>query len=111
MVGWPVQQEQVGERLQHRFLVLSALSADRQAFPRVLVDDGQHAKRSAIVRSIHDEVVGPDVVTVLRATTHAGSVIQPQAAPFWLLLRYFQPLATPDALDPFVVDVPALMTE
>jgi hypothetical protein len=51
------------------------------------------------------------MVPVLRSTTHTRAVIQPQAAPFRLFLRYFQPLATPDALHALVVDVPALMTE
>jgi hypothetical protein len=51
-----VQQKQVRERLQRRLLILSALGSDGQAFPRVLVNDGQHAERSAIVGSVHDEV-------------------------------------------------------
>ena len=51
------------------------------------------------------------MVTVFWSTTHARSVIKPQAAPFRLFLRHFQPLATPDAFHSLVVDVPALMTE
>src|SRR5210317_232314 len=50
-------------------------------------------------------------MSVLWTTTHARSVIEPQATPFRLFLRYFQPLATPDTLHPFVVDVPALMSK
>jgi len=111
MTRWPVQQEQVRERLQYRLLVLSAFGSDGETFPRVLVDDGQHAERSAIVRSVHDEVVGPDVVPVLRAMTNTRPVIEPQTAPLRLFLRYFQPLATPDALHPFVVDLPAVMSK
>ncbi len=106
-----MQQKQVREGLQYRFLVLFALSTDRQAFPRVLVDHRQHAERSAIMGSVHDEVIRPDMLPVLWTTTHTGTIIQPQATPFWLLLRYFEPLATPDALHPFVVDVPALMSK
>ena len=71
----------------------------------------EHAEHTTVVRSVHDEVVGPGVVPVLRATTNTGSVIQPQATPFRLLVRYFQPVATPDAPHPLVVDVPALLTE
>ena len=51
------------------------------------------------------------MVPALRAMAHARSVIQPQATPFRLFLRYFQPLATPDALHTLVIDVPALMTK
>ena len=106
-----MQQEQVRERFQDRLLVLSAFGSDGQALPRVLVDHREHTERTTVVRTVHDEVVGPDVVPVLRTTTHTRSVIQPQAAPFRLFLRYFQPLATPDALHPFVVDLPALLSE
>jgi hypothetical protein len=73
VIRWPVQQEQVGERLQYRLLVLSAFGSDRETLPRVLVDDGQHAEHSAIVSSVHDKVVGPDVMTVLRAMTQSVS--------------------------------------
>ena len=45
---WPVQQEQVRERLQYRLLVLSAFASDGETFPRVLVDDGQLAARSIV---------------------------------------------------------------
>jgi len=38
------------------------------------------------------------VVPVLWTTAHTGTVIQPQATPFRLFLRYFQPLATPGAV-------------
>jgi hypothetical protein len=48
---------------------------------------------------------------VLRATALTGSIIQPQAGPFRLFVRYFQALATPDAFHTLVVNVPALMTE
>src|SRR5210317_915442 len=43
--------------------------------------------------------------------TNTRPVIEPQKAPLRLFLRYFQPLATPDALHPFVVDLPALMSK
>ena len=51
------------------------------------------------------------MVPVLWTTAHTGTVIQPQATPFRLLLRYFQPLATPDAFHALVVNVPALKEE
>jgi hypothetical protein len=51
------------------------------------------------------------MVLVLWATTHAGTVVQPQATSFGLFLWHFQPLTTPDAFHALVVDVPALITE
>ena len=47
------------------------------------------------------------MVPVFWSTTNTRSVIQPQETPFRLLLRYFQPLATPDARHTFVIDLPA----
>lgn len=46
-------------------------------------------------------MIGP-----LGTQTDAGSVVQPEPASFGLLGGNLQPLAPPDALDPFVVDDP-----
>ena len=111
IIGRVMQPERVGEFFKYRFLVSLARGSDGQALPLVFVDHRQHAVRAAVVCAIHDEVAGPDLLPALRTTSHARSVIQPQATPFRLFLRYFEPLATPDALHTLVVDVPALMTE
>ena len=100
-------QKQIGQCLQDRFLILFALGTVGEASLRVLADDRQHSKRPAVVRSICYEVVRPDVMPVLWPLTHTWAVDQPQAAPFQLFLRYFQPLATPDAIDAYVVYMPA----
>ena len=71
------------------------------------VDDVEHAEFTSIVGALLDKIVGPDVVGALGPKPNARSVIQPQAAAFWLLSRNLQPLAPPDPLDPFVVDQPA----
>lgn len=47
------------------------------------------------------------MIAMLRSQSHAGPVVQPQAAAFGLPLRNLQPLASPDPLDPLVVDDPA----
>ena len=81
---------------------------DSQALPRVFVHDRQHLQRTTVTRPIGDEVVGPDVIPVLRSKADAGAIAQPQAASFRLFLRHFQTLSTPQALDPLVVDSPAV---
>ena len=43
-----------------------------------------------------------------RPETDARPVVQPKPSAFRLFLGHLQPLAPPDALDPLVVDVPAL---
>ena len=57
--------------------------------------------------TILDEVVGPDVIGPLGAQADAGSVSQPEPASFGLPGRNLQPLASPDSLNPLVVDDPA----
>lgn len=47
------------------------------------------------------------MVGILRPQSEAGTVIQPETAPFGLFLRDLQPLASPDPLDPFDVHHPA----
>ena len=59
------------------------------------------------MRAVLDEVVGPDVIAVLGPQPDARSVSEPQTAALGLLGRDLQPLASPDPLDPLVVDEPA----
>ena len=61
----------------------------------------------AVMGAVLDEVVGPDVVAVLRPQPDARSVGQPQPAALGLFGGDLQPLAPPDPLDPLVVDQPA----
>src|ERR1700690_541620 len=76
-----------------------------------LVDDVEHAVLPAIMGALLDEVVGPDVVGMLRPQTNAGAICEPEVAPFGLLLRNLQPLTPPDPLDPCVADQPASITQ
>jgi hypothetical protein len=72
-----------------------------------LVDYVEHAVLPALMGAVLDEVVGPNMVRVFGAKTDAGSVGEPETASLRLFVRDFQPFATPDALDPFVVHQPA----
>jgi hypothetical protein len=71
-----------------------------------LVDDVEHANPAPFMGAILDEVVGPDVVAVFGPEADAGAVVQPQTAPLWLPGWDLQPLASPDPLDPLVIDEP-----
>ena len=66
MVGHAAQDEQVGQGVDDAGRVQLAIDPDRQAFPGELVDDVQHAELAPIVGSALDEVVGPDMVAMLR---------------------------------------------
>jgi hypothetical protein len=61
--------------------------------------------------AVLDEVVGPDMIALLRAQPNAGSVGQPESAARGLLKWDLQPLASPDTLDPLVVNYPARLPQ
>lgn len=71
-----------------------------------LVQDVQHAVLPAVVGSVFDEVVRPNVIGPLGPQTDAGSVAEPQPTALRLFGRDFKPLASPDPFDPLVVDHP-----
>lgn len=111
-IGWrPAQDHQIRQGLQHVGGVQPAFDPDRQGFAGELVDHAEHAKLPSIMGSILDEVIGPDVVRPLGAQAHAGAVIQPQPAAFWLFLRDFQPLPSPDPLHPLGVHRPTRVAQ
>ena len=68
-----------------------------------LVEHVEHPVLATIVGAILDEVVGPDMIALLRPQPDARSVGQP--------MRDLQPLALPDTLDPLVVDCPARLAQ
>ena len=76
-----------------------------------LVNDIEHPISASIVGAVLDKVVGPDVIAVLRPQPDARSAGQPQPASFGLFIGDLQPLASPDALDPLVVDYPACLAQ
>jgi hypothetical protein len=68
---------------------------------------GELVEPASIVGAVLNKVVGPDVIAVLPPQPDARFVRQPKPASFGLLIGDLQPLASPDALDPLVVDEPA----
>ena len=72
-----------------------------------LVDDVEQAELASIMGALLDKVVGPDVVGALGSQPDARSVIEPQPSTLELSGGDLQPLASPDPLDPLVVDQPA----
>ena len=69
-----------------------------------LVEHVEHSiLASSIVGAVLDEVIGPDMISMLRPQPDARSVGQPEPASLGRLWD-LQPLALPDTLDPFVVE-------
>lgn len=83
---------QVPEPCQHVLAIDTLGGIDRQALTRVLVDQRQHTKRSAVASTIEHEVVTPDVIFVRWAKPHARAISKPQPFAFGLLLWDFQSL-------------------
>ena len=75
--------------LQPRSVVLAVAAIpggdhDRQAFPRILLDDGEDLQRPAVLRAVRHEVIRPDVVPILRPVADARAIRESQPAPFRL---------------------------
>ena len=105
------QDEEIGQHIDHIDGLELAGDPDRQAFVDELVDHIEHSIFPSIVGAVLDKVVGPDVIAVLGSQPNARSVCQPEPAALGLLRGDFQPLASPDPLDPLVVDEPASLLQ
>ena len=105
--GNTAQDEQIREGVDDVDGFEPAGDPDGQALVGELVDDVEHSDPAPIVGAVLDKVVGPDVVAVLGPEADAGAVIQPETAALRLPGGDLQPLASPDPLDPLVVDEPA----
>ena len=81
MAGHATQDEQVREHVDDVDRLELAGDPDRQAFVGELVDDVEHPELAPVMRAVLDEVIGPDVVAVLRPKTDTGAVVVSQSRP------------------------------
>ena len=100
-------EEQVRQHIDDIGALELAGDADREAFPRELVDDIEHPERSAIMRAVVYEVVRPDVVRPFGAQPNARAVIQPKPFALRLFGGNLQPFTLPDSLNTLVVHRPS----
>lgn len=103
--------EQIRQAMQDIVRVQLSRNDDRQALARILIDNSQHPEGPPVLCAILHEVIGPDMPGPLGPKTDAGSVIQPEPPALWLFLWYFQPLAPPDAVNPFQIYFPAFRAQ
>ncbi len=71
-------------------------SVQAQALSGVFVDHRQDLDATAVGRSVHDEVVGPDVVGALRRSSGARVARMTQSASFPALMGHAESFASPD---------------
>src|ERR671921_2748337 len=107
MLGHAAQDEQVREHIDHISGLELSAHPDGQALMRELINDVQHPVLSPVMGAVLDKVVAPDMVGPLGSQTDARPVRKPQTPSLGLFGRHFQPLPSPDPLDPLVVDDPA----
>ena len=111
VTGYAPQDEEVGQNVDDIDCLELAGDTDRQAFMGKLVEHVEHPIPASIMGAVLDKVVRPDVIAVLRPQPDARSVRQPEPAALGLLLGDLEPLASPDTLDPLVVDEPASLAQ
>jgi hypothetical protein len=67
IVGYSAADEQIAQSLQQVLAGELPRHINRQALSRVLIDDHQHPKRTAVGCPIRHEVIAPDVIPVARS--------------------------------------------
>jgi hypothetical protein len=70
------QDEELGENVDHIDRVELAGDTDPQAFMAELVEHVEHPILASIVGAILDDVIGPDMIAMLRSRMHDPSVSQ-----------------------------------
>ena len=61
--------------------------------------------------TVHDEIIGPDMVPVCWSFANTGTIIKPQSSSFGVSLGNPQPLSLPDPFYTFMVDQPPLIVQ
>ncbi len=91
MTGDATQDEEVGQNVDHIDRLELAGDTDRQAFMGELVEHVEHPILASVMGTVLDEVVGPDMIALLRAQPNARSVGQPESTALGLLRWDLQP--------------------
>ena len=73
----------------------------------MFIDQVEKPYAATIMRPRADEVVTPHVVAMCRSEPYTRAVVEPQTSSWLLLLRYLQPLATPDTFHAILAHPPA----
>ncbi len=106
-----VLNEEIGQASHHVIALQPTGRDDRETLPAILIQHDKHPKRLAVIRTILDKVVTPDMVLPGWPKPDTRSVVQPKPSPFGLPTRNLQPLTSPDALDTIRAHLPALQTK
>jgi hypothetical protein len=108
---WTVGHEEIREAMEDVIGAQLSLHHDVQALPTEFVDDSQYLDGTAVVSAVCHEIIGPDMVAMGGPEPHTRTIVEPKTSSFGLLLGNFQPLLTPDAFHPLMIDLPTLSSE
>jgi hypothetical protein len=98
--------EEIREAMEHVIGVELSLNHNGEALSTEFVDDRQDLEGTAVVRAVCHKIIGPDVMAMGGPEPDTRPIVEPQTSAFGLLLRNLQPLLTPDAFHPLMIDPP-----
>jgi len=78
----------------------------RQTFPRILVDHNQQPDAAAVLQTLAEEVIAPNVVVMLGTLLVTAIGTRAVKEPLTLFLRHLEPFLAPETIHPFEVDQP-----
>ncbi len=106
-----VGHEEIREAMEHVIGAQPSLHHNVEAFPTEFVNDRQNLDGTAVMSAVCHKIIGPDMVAMGGPEPHTRPIVEPQTSAFGLLLGNLQPLLTPDAFHPLVIDPPTFSSE
>ena len=96
-------EKEPAQRLEHILVVEATSDTDEQCFPAIFVQNRQNPERGAVVGSVMDKVVAPDMVAKAGAQPDGRAIVEPETSSFGLFGRHLEAFTVPDALNSLVV--------
>jgi hypothetical protein len=108
MLWYTPHEEQVCQPGYYILMCQMPCYVNGKAFSRVFIKNCHHAEAPAIPGSLVNEVITPYVIAMWWTEAYARAVVEPQSSTLRLTLWA---LSAPDALYPFMIDLPAFTTK
>jgi hypothetical protein len=111
VLGRTVGHEEIREAPEHIVGVESSLNHNGEALSTEFVHNGQDLDWTAVVSAVCHEIIRPDMMAMGGPEPDTRPIIEPHTPSLGLLLGNLQPLLTPDAFHPLVIDPPTVSSE
>ncbi len=103
--------KELREAMEHVIGLELSLNHDGEALSTEFVDNRQCLDWTTVVSPVCHEIIGPDMVAMGGPEPDTRPIVEPETSAFGLLLGNLQPLLTPDAFHPLMIDPPTLSSE